>query len=452
MAAVALPQTAHHDVSSSSASAFAIRRASSPLEALSLFKLRLLRRRPAPPDPFDPHAAVFLLKSLSPRHSHSPRFLHAFLLKTSLLSHPHVASALLHSYSLSPSPSPSLARLLFDEIPRPNLVLFNTLLSSLSRSSAPLSSALSLFHSIPHKDLVSWCALLSACLARSRPALALSLFRRMMTSQTQSLSARLLPDPQMLVTVLSACAAASSPSVSRSVHAYAERRGMDTGSHLGTALVDSYAKSGFLKSAFRVFDRVPPARRNVMHWTAMICGLAAHGHGREAIAFFDDMRRSGVRPNEITFTGVLNACCQIGLINEGRRFFTVMAEEYGIEPGIHHYGCMVDLFAKAGRLEEAYAIIKNMRVEPNIVLWTSFLAACKKHKNFEIAEEGIERVMSMAVPDQDGGVYTLVSDLYALGGRWDDVGRVRKLMDESRVRKSRGSSFIAVDECRSSVN
>ncbi|OAY75325.1 Pentatricopeptide repeat-containing protein [Ananas comosus] len=123
-----------------------------------------------------------------------------------------------------------------------------------------------------------------------------------------------------------------------------------------------------------------------------------------------------------------------------------MAEEYGIEPGIHHYGCMVDLFAKAGRLEEAYAIIKNMRVEPNIVLWTSFLAACKKHKNFEIAEEGIETVMSMAVPDEDGGVYTLVSDLYALGGRWDDVGRVRKLMDESRVRKSRGSSFIAVDE------
>lgn len=185
-----------------------------------------------------------------------------------------------------------------------------------------------------------------------------------------------------------------------------------------------------------------------MHWTAMICGMAMHLRSDEAIRLFEKMRWQGVQPNKMTFTAVLSACGHAGLVDQGRKFFKLMFEKYDLEPTIHHYGCMVDIFAKAGQLEDAYDVIKTMRVEPNIIIWTSLLAACKRFKNFDIAVEGLEKVLAMEISDENGGVYTLISDLYAMGGRWDDVMKVRRLMEEHNVRKKRGSSSIKAGEPR----
>jgi pentatricopeptide repeat protein len=92
----------------------------------------------------------------------------------------------------------------------------------------------------------------------------------------------------------------------------------------------------------------------------------------------------------MTFTTVLGACVlQAGLVEKGREFFNLMVDRYGLEPNIHHYGCMVDLYAKAGQVEDAYQVIKTMKVEPNAIIWTSLLAACKTFKNFDIGIGGI---------------------------------------------------------------
>ncbi|XP_073108306.1 pentatricopeptide repeat-containing protein At5g66520-like [Elaeis guineensis] len=424
-----LLRLAHAPLSHFFPSASAIRKPSCPDEALRLFKLRFQRRRPGF-DPFETHVAVSTLKASS-----SVPHLHAYFLKSGLFTDVHVASALLHNYALS---SFSIARLLFDEIPNRNIVTANTMLTCYSRHGR-LSKARSLFNSMKEKDIVSWSAIIGGYMDAGHRTQGLELFQEMMKT------GHLKPDSLMLVTLLSGCASTGSLQLlGKSIHAYAVKNGIEINVQLGTSLIDMYARSGCLISAFRVFERM--RERNVMHWTAMICGLAMHGHGKEAVAFFDRMREVGVRPNEITFTGVLSACCHAGLIEEGQRYFCSMVQEFGYKPQIHHYGCMVDLFAKAGRLEDAYAIIESMRMEPNIIVWTCFLAACKEYKNFEIAEKGIEKVLSMTIPDEDGGVYTLISDLYALGHRWNDVERVRKLMDVHSVKKSRGSSFIEVEE------
>ncbi|KAF3638699.1 putative DDB1- and CUL4-associated factor 4-like isoform X1 [Capsicum annuum] len=139
------------------------------------------------------------------------------------------------------------------------------------------------------------------------------------------------------------------------------------------------------------------------------------------------MRQGGVVPNEFTFTGVLSACVQVGLVDEGRGYFK-MIEECGLRPTIQHYGCMVDLFGKAGLLGEAYEVINTMPRQPNVDLCGSFLSSCKLHKQFEMAKRVIEKVMNMVWPENDGGVYTLISDLYVLGDKWEDAERVRQLM------------------------
>ncbi|XP_024200021.1 pentatricopeptide repeat-containing protein At2g01510, mitochondrial [Rosa chinensis] len=197
----------------------------------------------------------------------------------------------------------------------------------------------------------------------------------------------------------------------------------------------------FSLGAEQVFELMQ--EKNVMAWTALICGSAQHGYSKEALCLFEMMQNSGVRPNELTFTGVLSACVNTRLVEEGRTYFNLI-EESGLELRIQHYGCMVDLYGKAGLLEEAYDFIKNMRLEPNIAVWGAFLSACKEHKQFEMAERVVEEVMKMVKPENDSG-YSLIADLYVLGGKWDDAERVRKLMVNHKVRKVRGSSFVQVD-------
>lgn len=304
-----------------------------------------------------------------------------------------------------------------------------------------LTAARSVFNGMEQPDIASWSSMIAGYMNRGNRVNGFLLFREMMKA------GGLKPDDLMLVTLLAGCADTGSLRlVGRSIHGYAERNGMEVTMQLGTKLIDMYARCGCLRSAARVFDRMP--RRNLVHWTAMICGLANHGHGEEAVVYFDEMMRAGVRPNEITFTGVLNACCHAGLLVRGQEYFSSMIEEFGFQPSIHHYGCIVDLFAKAGRLDDAYAIIENMKVEPNIVVLTSLLAGCKAHKNFEIAEKVIDRALEMEIPDDNGGVYTLISDLYAMGDKWNDVERVRKLIDARNARKNRGSSFVESGELR----
>ncbi|KAF3684496.1 putative DDB1- and CUL4-associated factor 4-like isoform X1 [Capsicum annuum] len=127
-------------------------------------------------------------------------------------------------------------------------------------------------------------------------------------------------------------------------------------------------------------------------------GGAKHGFGTEALEVFKKMRQGGVVPNEFTFTGVLSACVQVGLVDE------------------------------AGLLGEAYEVINTMPRQPNVDLCGSFLSSCKLHKQFEMAKRVIEKVMNMVWPENDGGVYTLISDLYVLGDKWEDAERVRQLM------------------------
>lgn len=146
-------------------------------------------------------------------------------------------------------------------------------------------------------------------------------------------------------------------------------------------------------------------------------------------------------PNELTFTGLLSACARVGLVEEGRRYFR-MIEEYGLRPTIQHYGCMVDLFGKAGLLDEAYEVIKMMPSEPHVFIWRSFLVYCKWHKQFEMAERIINQIITTVRPENDGGVYSLISNLYILSGKLGEAQRIRDHILDQNVGNTRRSSSI----------
>lgn len=290
-----------------------------------------------------------------------------------------------------------------------------------------------LFDLMPSRDLASWSAMIAAYINNRNYRRGLLLFQDMIVNGIN-------PDQMAVGSILNGCAHMGSLGLlaGKSVHGFVVKNRWELNLELGTVLVDTYAKCGFLKYAFQVFHLMP--EKNVRTWTALICGSAQHGYCKEALVLFEMMRNEGVEPNELTFTGLLSACVHAGLVQEGRKYFN-MIEDYGLETRIQHYGCMVDLLGRSGLVEEAYEVIKNMRFEPNVIVWSSLLSACKQHKKFDMAERVIEQILERTEPENHGGIYSLISDLYVLEGKWDDAEKIRKLMNQT-VRKVRAYSLI----------
>uniref|UniRef100_A0A0A9HJP6 DYW domain-containing protein n=1 Tax=Arundo donax TaxID=35708 RepID=A0A0A9HJP6_ARUDO len=119
-----------------------------------------------------------------------------------------------------------------------------------------------------------------------------------------------------------------------------------------------------------------------------------------------------------------------------------MTGEYGIKPRIEHYGCMVDILARAGFIEEALDVVAGMHCWPDSIIWRSLLdACCKKNAGLELSEAMAK--LALDVPDDAvSGVYVLLSRVYASAQRWNDVGMIRRLMSEEGFKKEPGFSSI----------
>ncbi|CAL0302349.1 unnamed protein product [Lupinus luteus] len=369
--------------------------------------------------PFDSFCILFTLNSCT--HFHNLpiiQHLHSHIIKLGFTSHVYISTSLLNAYVLM---SFLDACILFDEMPHRNVVTWNTMIKGYLKSGNDIRRARQVFEQMPCRDMVSWSSMIAGYNNVGSYELSLGLFRQMMFHEGTKV------DQVTVGSVLSACGKMGCVGLlaGKSVHGFMVKNGWELNVEIGDALVNMYAKCGNLRSGAQVFELM--SERDVMTWTALICGASKHGFSEEALVVFDKMLVSGVTPNELTFTGVLSACAHGGLVEEGRRYFG-MIEENGMEPRIQHYACLVYLVGKAGMLEEAYEIIRKMKLKPNIVVLASFLSACKEHRQFQMAESVIEQVLRMAKPEYDRGVYNLICDLYVMGKKIEEAERVRKLM------------------------
>ncbi|XXG46704.1 hypothetical protein AAC387_Pa02g1480 [Persea americana] len=299
-----------------------------------------------------------------------------------------------------------------------------------------IEMARQLFDEMPQRTLFAWTALITGYVHLGRFAEALALFQNMQREGFR-------PDERTLASVLPSVSRLGALSLGKWVHSYAENLGMEMNVFLGSALVDMYSKCGSIDSAIGVFSRIGPLKRNVVLWNAMIGGFAMHGHGRDALQLFQTMLASGIQPTDVTFVGVLRACSHAGMVDQGLSYFKAMTEGYNVEPTIEHYGCMVDLLGRAGRLEEAEKLMKSTEEGRDVVLLKTLLGACRVHGNIEIGERIGNQLIELA--SDDSSCYVLLANLFASVGRWEDVNKLRNLMKKRGVRKIAGCTSIELD-------
>lgn len=356
---------------------------------------------------------------------------HSQIVRLGWESYDFVLNGLVHMYANFSCISS--AQKLFDVSSNRDVVTWTAMINGYAKL-GQMDVARNLFDEMPERNVVSWSAMITNCAQVGMFKEALGLFNEMQL-------VGLRPNHAGIVGALSACAFLGALDQGKWIHVYVDRNGMALDRVLGTALIDMYAKCGCIKNAHQVFDQMPD--RDVFAWTCMISGLANHGHSEGAIELFIKMQNEGVRPNEVTFICVLSACSRVGLVEIGQRFFESMNEVYGIKPGVEHYGCLVDLLGRAGMFEEAKRVVTEMPMEPDSYVMGALLNACRMHGNVELGEKTLEGLMDRRL-DQSG-VHVLLSNMYASASRWEDVLKVRKGMEEKKVKKVPGCSLIELD-------
>ncbi|KAK4359651.1 hypothetical protein RND71_021880 [Anisodus tanguticus] len=436
-------------------------RGDSPNNSINSF-IHMLRQSDNPPDSF---SFAFVLKAAANLRCLRSGFqLHCQAMVRGLHTHLFVGTTMVSMYA--ECGVVEFAWKVFVEIPEPNVVAWNAIITAYFRGN-DVSGADKVFGLMPFRNLTTWNVMLAGYAKAGELERAKGLFLQMTSRDDVSWSTMIVgfahngcfdealqvfrelvasgnrPNEVSLTGVLSACAQAGAFEFGIVLHAFIEKVGLVWITSVNNALLDTYSKCGNVFMARLVFEGMP-GKKSIVSWTSMIAGFAMQGYGEEAIKLFHEMEESGTRPDGITFISVLYACSHAGLVEQGHELFSKMTGIYDIEPTIEHYGCMVDLYGRAGQLHKAYNFVVQMPVPPNAVIWRTLLGACSFFGDIELAEQ-VNKRLSELDPDNSGD-RVLLSNIYAFAGKWKDVAVVRRSMAEKNMKKIPGWSMIEVDK------
>ncbi|XP_058112433.1 pentatricopeptide repeat-containing protein At3g02330, mitochondrial [Magnolia sinica] len=283
------------------------------------------------------------------------------------------------------------------------------------------------------QTMVSWNAIVSGFSMQKQSEEAQKFFQQM-------LDMGLKPDNFTYATVLDTCANLATVGLGKQIHAQIIKQELLKDVYISSTLVDMYSKCGNMQDSLLMFEKMP--ERDFVSWNAMIAGYAQHGLGLEALKMFERMQQENVKPNHATFISVLRACGYMGLFDEGSQFFHSMLRDYGLEPQLEHYSCMVDIVGRSGEVNDALQLIYDMPFEADAVIWRTLLSVCKIHGNVEVAERATSSILQL--DPQDSAAYVLLSNVYAEAGRWAEVSEMRRMMKRNGLKKEPGCSWIEV--------
>jgi pentatricopeptide repeat protein len=302
-----------------------------------------------------------------------------------------------------------------------------------------IGHAQEIFEIMDEKDIFSWNSIIAVFGQCGDYDGTLRLFDRMLGSGVR-------PDLITVTAVLPACSNLVALMHGQQIHGYMivngwgmEGNNKNTDDQLvNNAVMDMYAKCGSMRDAQLVFYKM--GNKDVASWNIMIMGYGMQGYGNEALDVFSRMCKAQMKPDVVTFIGVLSACSHAGLVKQGREFLTLMKSKYGVDPTIEHYTCVIDMLGRAGQLEEAYKLAQTMPIETNPVVWRALLAACRLHGNADLADIVVQQVFKL----ESGhcGNYVLMSNIYGVIGRYEEVLDIRYAMRQQNVRKTPGCSWI----------
>ncbi|XP_038988469.1 pentatricopeptide repeat-containing protein At4g02750-like [Phoenix dactylifera] len=324
------------------------------------------------------------------------------------------------------------ARQAFTMMPERNVVAWTAMINGYIDNDS-LDDAKRCFDHMPEKNVVAWTSMIKGYERSGQFDDALNLFIEIHRCCS------IKPNQFTYSATLSVCARCCSLVAGQSVHAQLLKSGLPFDMILSSSLVEMYGKCGDIDSAVQVFESMKV--HNLVSWNSMIGCYARHGLSRRALEGFERMKEEGVRPDHVTFICVLTACVHGGLVKEGERYFRSMQREFKIEPRMEHYGCMADLLGRAGQLDEAERLIKEMPFEPDMVVWGALIGGCRLHSSLEYGLSAVESIQRFE--KDHPAIYAMMLGVYGDRGDWKRVDELKEIMERVGVRrKQQGTSWV----------
>ncbi|KNA10436.1 hypothetical protein SOVF_144420 [Spinacia oleracea] len=314
------------------------------------------------------------------------------------------------------------------------LSVANSVMTLYSRC-GQLKSASLIFETITKKDIISWTSIITGYSQAGYGKEAFDYFSWMRKEGPK-------PTEFAFASMLSVSGSMAVLEQGRQLHGYILKGGLEHKSLIQSALITMYSKCGCIKDASKIYSGT--SNDDVVSWTSMVNGFAEHGDSLKALDLFNKMLQAGLRPDAVTFIGVLSACSHAGLVDLGYSYFNSMTQKFQIRPSKEHYGCMIDLLCRAGRLTEADKMINTMSYEVDEVIWSTLLRACRIHGDVERARHAAERILEHN--PHCAGTLTTLANIYSAKGKWREAADIRKVMRSEGVVKETGSSWIKIKD------
>ncbi|PIA39990.1 hypothetical protein AQUCO_02500012v1 [Aquilegia coerulea] len=309
----------------------------------------------------------------------------------------------------------------------------SALVSFYSKCNMPYE-AVKVFDRMSERDEVCYGAIIVGLAQNSQSTQALSVFSDMLYDNVKS-------SPYSVSGALCAAAELAALEQCRIMHAHTVVTGLDSSVVVGTALIDGYGKSGIVSDARHVFDEML-VDVNIVGWNAMMAAYAQQGDVNSVIGLFDCMKQDEVIADEFSFLAILTACSNAGLSLEAEKWLNCMSSDYGVEPKLEHYTCVVLALGQNGQLEDAAQLAKTMPFKPDAAIWRALLSSCAIHGEMKMATEMSQKLLENNL--QDDSAYVILANIHAAAKSWGVVADLWKIMKENGVKKRSARSWIEV--------
>ncbi|KAI5684006.1 hypothetical protein M9H77_05234 [Catharanthus roseus] len=345
-----------------------------------------------------------------------------------------------------------------DEISVKDVVSWNSVIGGLAKA-GELGLAHKLFDGMPDRNVISWNIMITGYLNARKPGNGIKLFREMVMLGFRG-------NCTTIVNLLTACGRSARLKEGKSVHGSLIRNFNDSSLIIDTSLIDMYSRCGRVDLARLIFDRM--LVKNIVSWNVMILGYCLHGNPIDGLSLYAEMTArnsrldredsfckslrtgdgTGIIPDEVTFIGVLCACARLGLLTEGKNYFSQMTEVFGVKPNFAHYWCMANIFARVDLRTEAIELLRNIPIDidesAETTRWAGLFSSCRFEEDISFGEQLARELIEQ--DPKNFSYYALLVNVYAVAGRWEDVLRTKAMIKENGIEKIAGCGLEDLTE------
>ncbi|KAL6991371.1 hypothetical protein U1Q18_009485 [Sarracenia purpurea var. burkii] len=282
-----------------------------------------------------------------------------------------------------------VAECLFREMPTRDVAAWNSMIYGYFFNGR-VDDAMKLFEEMSRRNVITWTSMISGLNQHGRSDEALFVFQQMVVSGIE-------PTSSTFSSVITACANALDLGLGVQVHALIVMLGYSFDAFITSSLVTFYANCKQIDNCCKIFNE--KLHINVVIWTALLTGYGLNHKHEDALKVFSDMIKSGILPNQSSFTSTLNSCCELEALDRGKEIHAT-AIKLGLGTDAFVANSLIVLYSKCGYLKDGVVIFKNIG-EKNIVSWNSIIVGCAQHGCGKWAHTIFTRMIRVGVdPDE----------------------------------------------------